>query len=409
MNLLFVSYRSAPAVGGAETYLLELTRALARTHSVTVLSLGIDDAPATRLRESLAPPPPFEPFVDNGVRVVQLRLPLTVRAGLTPLVAQVVPGLRRYAYSRVRSLYALMYTSAVAPVLADAMRGFDVAQMWGPGLLAHATVHAAQAARIPAAVMASVHEGQWGDDVVSAAAYRAADAVVAQLSAEAAVYERLGVPAERISICGACSSGVAGLDGDVVRRRHRIDGPLVLFLGARRHYKGVDVLLDAAPIVSAALPDVTFAFVGPGAPLAAVSSARVLDVGEVNHAERARWLAAADVLCLPSAAESFGVVVLEAWSAQVPVVVSDVPALRELVASTGGGVAVTRDAAAIAGALLHLLTDDEARLTCGRAGYEAWRRRYTPTAVARRYEELYELLLAAPQVSRVAVPMGVPA
>src|SRR5437868_10054860 len=307
MRLLFVAHRSRPAIGGAEAYLQTLTRELAQRHSVRVLTLGIDDEPTSRLRDSIARPPRFTAFDDGAVRVEQLRLP---RAQLLPLGLQVAPVARRFAYTQARLAYARVHTRAVAPIIARAAAEADVVQMWGPGLLASSTVAGAQRAGVPVAVMASLHPGTWGDDLASVAAYRAADAVVAQLESEAAAYRELGVEPGRIVTCGACSPAVGAAARDV-RAQHGITGPLVLFVGARRSYKGADLLTEAAPLVVARHPHVRFAFVGPGEALP--RRAELIDVGAVDDDERANWFRAADVICLPSSAESFGLVVTEAW------------------------------------------------------------------------------------------------
>jgi glycosyltransferase involved in cell wall biosynthesis len=64
---------------------------------------------------------------------------------------------------------------------------------------------------------------------------------------------------------------------------------------------------------------------------------------------------------LPSAYESFGLVIAEAWSAGTPVVTSDVPVLAERVAESGGGVTAAREPAALASALAGLLADRPGR------------------------------------------------
>jgi glycosyltransferase involved in cell wall biosynthesis len=386
MRLLFVAHRSRPAIGGAEAYLQTLTRELARRHSVRVLTLGIDDGPTSRLRDSLARPPRFESFDDGAVRVEQLRLP---RAPLLPLGLQVAPVARRFAYTQARLAYARVHTRAVAPIIARAAADADVVQMWGPGLLASSTVAGAQRASVPVAVMASLHPGTWGDDLASIAAYRAADAVVAQLESEASAYRALGVAPERIVTCGACSPPVGPAAHDM-RTRHGITGPLVLFLGARRPYKGADLLAAAAPLVVEHHPQARFAFVGPGAALP--RRRELIDAGAVDDGERADWLRAADVVCLPSAAESFGLVVTEAWSVRKPVVVSDTPALREL-AARGGALVAAREPRALAAALVRLLGDGPLRARLADAGHAAWLAEFTPERVALRFESLYASLV----------------
>jgi glycosyltransferase involved in cell wall biosynthesis len=218
---------------------------------------------------------------------------------------------------------------------------------------------------------------------------------------EVRVIDSLARP-ERIRMLGACARELQATGGDELRRRNRIEGPLVLFLGIRRAHKGHDLLVDAAPGVCASVPSATFAFVGPGSALAETPGARVLDVGEVDDDERAAWLDAADVLCLPSASETFGVAVLEAWSARKPVLVSDIPPLRELIVRSGGGEVAPRDPNAIAEALTRLLADPSRLRTLGESGRRFWAAGYTVQAVAGRHEELYSSLVASFEERRAA-------
>jgi glycosyltransferase involved in cell wall biosynthesis len=393
MQIAFVARRWWPAVGGAETFMRHVAHGLAARHEVRVLAGGIDSAPTTRLSDSLRPPPSFEPFTDGGVHVSPLRLPAARRIALAPLLAHVTPGLRRYAYGRSRPAAARLYASVVAPVIARGAGDADVVHMWGSDLVAAAAVRAARRTGAPVVVTPFAHEGQWGDDPASAAAYRDADAVVALLDAEAAVYSRLGVAAERIEVCGICSPGVPRGGGESLRRRHRIEGPLVLFLGVRRPYKGHDVLLEAASRVAAARPDVTFAFVGPGEPLGATDGVRVIDAGAADDADRGGWLEAADLLCLPSAGEIFPVSILEAWSVATPVLTSDIATLRELIRRSGGGATAPREPAALADAILAFLGDSDRLRAAGESGRMFWEAQHTVKAIARRHEELYARLI----------------
>jgi glycosyltransferase involved in cell wall biosynthesis len=119
----------------------------------------------------------------------------------------------------------------------------------------------------------------------------------------------------------------------------------------------------------------------------------VHDVGRVSDADRARWLARAAVLCLPSFSESFGLVVAEAWSQAVPVIVADIPVLRELVTDSGGGLVVDPDSASFAAALTSLLDDPERARKLGAAGQDYWRRQLTPEAVAERHLDIYQRII----------------
>ena len=367
----------------------DLAKELARRHEVRVLALRTDDGPLGRLSDSLRPPRPFEPFRDGPVAVEPLRLPAWRRGLMAPLLFDVTPGLRRYAYGGVRVMTAAVYAHAVAPVIARQAKRTDLIHMWGGDLLAAAAVRAAGLLHLPAVVTPFAHRARWSDDPGSAAAYRKADRVIALQESDAALYLDLGVPRSRLVVCGACSRGLRPAGGLEIRRRFGIGGPLILFLGARRPHKGLPLLLEAATLVALERPDVTFAVVGPGPRLLQKPGLKVVDVGAVDERGRSEWLDAADLLCLPSESETFGIVVLEAWSLRKPVVVSDIPPLRELVDKAGGGVAVPRDPRSLAQALSGLLADPERLHTLGEAGHSYWRNHFTVAAVARRLEEVY--------------------
>lgn len=403
MQILFVARRYWPAVGGVESFLRQLARELATRHELTVLAHRIDDGPTDRLTDSLRPPPPFEPFEDGGVHVRPLRLSSRDRMLLSPLVSQIVPGFRRYAYGRVRVGAASLYATVVAPAIADAAGDAQVLHMWGSDLVAAAAVRAARQLHVPSVVTPFAHRGQWGDGPADAFAYRGADRVIGLLEVDAAVYRGLGVADEHLAVCGVCCPDVPEGGGKALRDRLGISGPLVLFLGVRRPYKGFDLLLEAVPHVAARMPDVTFAFVGPGPPLASGSgAARLLDVGPVDDDEKAAWLAAADLLCLPSRGEIFPVSILEAWSVGTPVLVSDLPTLSELVGKAGGGATAELDSKAIADAIVELLGTPEHLLGLGRAGRRFWAEHGTVEAVAAWHEQLYGSLLTTREAAACA-------
>jgi glycosyltransferase involved in cell wall biosynthesis len=249
---------------------------------------------------------------------------------------------------------------------------------------------------VPAVITPFIHQGQWGEDLASRRLLRRADRVVGLLEVERSMFREFGVPAERTDTCGVCAPAVPAGGGAELRSRHRIDGPLILFLGVRRAYKGHDLLLSVADRVAARVPGATFAFVGPGAPLEADGvAARVLDVGPVSDEERGAWLEAAQLMCLPSQHEIFPVSALEAWSAGTPVLLSDLPPLVELIRRSGGGRTVPRDPDALAAALIALLEQPAELLRLGAAGHEFWRTGHTPAAVAGCHERMYDSVLSA--------------
>ncbi len=122
------------------------------------------------------------------------------------------------------------------------------------------------------------------------------------------------------------------VDRDVARAALGLSRPTVLFLGRLVPVKGVEVLLDA--MVGLAEADLVVAGDGPLRALvrdaARGSDGRIRALGRVAEPAKSRWLAAADVVVVPSIrlpsgrTEGSPVVVREAQRLGTPVVVSDV-------------------------------------------------------------------------------------
>jgi glycosyltransferase involved in cell wall biosynthesis len=227
-------------------------------------------------------------------------------------------------------------------------------------------------------------------------AYRHADAVLATTEADAVLYRNVGVDDRRLEIVGLPVPDAAGAltleEQDAARACANGEDPLVVFLGQRRPNKRLEILFEAIPLVWRHHPSARFAFVGPGAAIP-IRDPRVYDVGRVSDADRARWLVRADVLCLPSFSESFGLVVAEAWSQGVPVVVADIPVLRELVTAAAGGIVADANPESFAAAVGELLDDPERARGLGESGRAYWRAQLTPEAVVDRHLAIYERIV----------------
>jgi len=116
------------------------------------------------------------------------------------------------------------------------------------------------------------------------------------------------------------------------------------------------VLLAAWPAVRRHCPDARLALVGDGdltPTLQSVPTPGVTFAGAVDDVRA--WLAAADVVVLPSRWEGLSLTVLEAFASGRGVVVSDVPGLGEVVTPGVGARVAPGDPAALADALTHRL------------------------------------------------------
>ncbi len=114
----------------------------------------------------------------------------------------------------------------------------------------------------------------------------------------------------------------------------------LVFVGRFEPNKGIAELLDIVEHLNPAVPNLELRLVGDG-PLrrwveaesvARGLSGRVSCVGPVAPDRVCEELRRADLFVFPSHYESFGIAVLEALAVGVPVVSSDLPALREVAA-----------------------------------------------------------------------------
>jgi glycosyltransferase involved in cell wall biosynthesis len=173
-------------------------------------------------------------------------------------------------------------------------------------------------------------------------------------------------------------------------------GPLVGTLGRLEPVKGLDVLLDAVPLVAEAVPGARFLLAGGGPEREALAarvasdpvlSERVTLLGFVPSAPA--FLGMLDCYCLPSRSEGFNTTILEAMALDVPVVATDVGGTREAVFDGETGRLVpSADPAALSAALIGLLADEASRLRMAEAGRALVEAEFT---VARMVERTLEV------------------
>ncbi|RZS33899.1 glycosyltransferase involved in cell wall biosynthesis [Herbihabitans rhizosphaerae] len=210
-------------------------------------------------------------------------------------------------------------------------------------------------------------------ELVARSAARASIVLTPTKAVAERVAERLNVPEDKIAVTPLGVDPAwftARPPGDDLRAKIGVPSEYLLFVGAAGPRKSLDWLRKAHE-ASPELPPLVLA--GPGHE----GGDRVIATGYLPDVDLRNVVAGASALVLPSRDEGFGLPVLEALACDVPVVCTDVPALRE----TSGGHATLvpyGDVEALRTALAAALAEPAtpAALTSRRAhvGSFTWRR-----------------------------------
>jgi glycosyltransferase involved in cell wall biosynthesis len=176
---------------------------------------------------------------------------------------------------------------------------------------------------------------------------------------------------------------------------------VIVFVGRVNRDKGIVELVNAFERLSQKLHDVYLVVVGPLEPELAPLPEEILAILRAEpkirlvgyDPEAERYLALADVLCLPSYREGFPNVIIEAAALGVPTVGTRITGLMDSVIDADTGILVpVRDSEALAHALHVVLTDESYRQRLGdaarRRARELFDARTLNAALLAEYERL---------------------
>ncbi len=207
-----------------------------------------------------------------------------------------------------------------------------------------------------------------------------------------------GVPAGKVSVIpnGIDTALFSPVDRVASKRRLGFaDGKKhLLYVGQLVEVKALDVLIRAVGVLQDHFPEPVIAHLVGEGPLEGelralavregVAEAIVFE-GQKRHGEVAEWMAAADLLCLPSKREGCPNVVLEALATGIPVVASAVGAIPDLVDRSSGLLVSQGDSGALAEAIAEALRRKwDPRAIRDRLEGQSWK------VVAGRYAEQFE-------------------
>ena len=204
------------------------------------------------------------------------------------------------------------------------------------------------------------------------------------------------------------------LGDEAIPVQHRDDGNLVLFFGRIWPYKGLEYLIRAEPLITAAVPRARIAIAGEGEDferyrrMMAHPERFVVWNEYVSDAKRAELFEQASVVVLPYVEASQSGVIPLAYRFGKPVVATTVGGLPEAVDDGETGYLVPpRDEHALAEAVVRLLDDPALRRRLGANGRHKLDADAAPAVIARQTLAVYRRALH-PSGANDARPSDVP-
>jgi glycosyltransferase involved in cell wall biosynthesis len=389
LRILFAAPAWWPAVafGGPIPVARELSERLAaHGHEVSVVTTTLVDLhsrPSAKTRTETR----------DGVHVTYLATPLSYRwMGITPSLPVALERLERPDVVHVLGFRDPVSTGVAAWARARRIPYvFEPLGMFEPRL---------RKVALKRALDATLYRGVAGG----------AAAVVASSEREAGHVRAGGVRVDRVRVRGNGFPDPESMPParGVLRGELPIPegAPIALYVGRIASGKGIEHLLSAVR----ELPDLQLVLVGPDDRHGAIDQVRAADsTGRVHTlgptAEPPLHLyKEADVLCLPSEGESFGMAAAEAAAAGTPVVVTDRCGIASFFRE-GEALVVPYGAAELTDALRRVLGDERLRRLLGAGGIAAAHRMSWEHVTAHQ-EEIYREAIASRQASTRASTDG---
>jgi glycosyltransferase involved in cell wall biosynthesis len=179
------------------------------------------------------------------------------------------------------------------------------------------------------------------------------------------------------------------------------DEPIIYYVGRLTHEKGIFVLLNAVPkILEAIGGKIKFVIIGSGDAHAVILKRqawnlgiahKIIFTGFMSDLDLAKFQMIADCAVFPSLYEPFGIVALESFAANVPVVVSNTGGLPEVVQDQITGIVVkVNDSDSLAQAILQILQKPDKTAQMVKAAHLDLKQRFCWEAIAQKTVAVYQ-------------------
>lgn len=358
INILMLNWRDLrhPQAGGAETYVHEIAKRLARDHHVTLVCSKF---PGSKGRENI-----------DGVEIVRKG----GRFSVYPLAAAM--AMAKLARKEVDVIvddvngvpfFSPLYSNVPVIVIIHHVVGWPIFRKELP---------------FPLSAI-----GYLGERSVPLIYGRSKIVVVSPSTRQELV--GLGLPGGNIDVL------VNGRDIRQAPCRGKSPIPTIAYLGRLKDYKRVDHLIKALEIAVRKIPELVLVIAGKGNGSAVEKAVRdrgvqdhVQVVGEVSEADKSALLSSAWLFVTASMKEGWGLSVIEANSCGTPAVSYDVPGLRDSIRPNFNGVLVEDgNIERFAEEIARLIADPDERERMSENAVK-WSKQFNWDRTARMFEDI---------------------
>ncbi|KUO42819.1 MAG: hypothetical protein APU95_02355 [Hadesarchaea archaeon YNP_N21] len=342
MNILIFNWRDIthPQAGGAERYIHEIGKRLAKNHKVTLWCGKYSGCKEVE-------------EIDDGIRII--RNGSKIRVGVFDPTIYVLAGLDYLSKLRKERFDVVIDSISGLPFFTPMFTKkpkIAILHHLNRGIFF-------KEVSMPAALISYL-----GERAIPALYRDVQFITVSESSREELI--NLGIPPTKISIIHN------GVDSSLFSRNyHKSDYPHIIYLGRLKRYKRLELLIKAMKIVTKEVPNAKLTIAGSGDAESELKALvdeldlkdSVLFRGYVDEDEKAELLGSAWVFVTPSSKEGWGITVVEANACGTPCIAYDVPGLRDSIRDEETGLLVKENGnvEALAEAIVKVLRDETLR------------------------------------------------
>lgn len=401
MKAVHVIQRYTPAVlTGSEKALAILCTALAKTKQLETVVITSNVDAGWGFYDPRSPRFAAGEAKVEGVRVI--RLPVNWFLGSFYYLANRLLSLIGIRWASLRfKAFGPQLAGLESTIVAEKPDLLHILPM--PMSQTYAAWQIARRHHIPFVVTPTMHfDDPMFDNPLIYTILKEADAVIAHTEFEKATLAKKGIDKHKITVIPSSyltDEDFAAVSVTAFNKEHDLkpDQPVILFLGSKSFDKGVNHLAEAWPTIRQAVPEARLILAG--GPTSSWNEQRktsnltgVIEFGYVSDELKQQLLARCQIVCQPSRAESFGMILLESWAKGKAFIGGSAGATRELITEGVNGYTVNfGDTKAIATKLIELLTDEKKRKQFGQAG-QTEAKRFTEQQIVDRTLEVYRTI-----------------